>query len=70
GLTVVQKIVQDHGGRVLMERTEDARTIFRITIPGRSPQGSAQDKDEESDDQLTARPLASLNNDRANRSSD
>jgi len=70
GLTIVQKIVQDHGGRVLMERTEDARTIFRITIPGRSPQGSAQDKDEESDDQLTARPLASLNNDRANRSSD
>jgi signal transduction histidine kinase len=66
GLTVVQKIVQDHGGRVLMERTEDARTIFRITIPGRSPQGSAQDKDEDSDDKLTARPLASLNNDRAN----
>jgi signal transduction histidine kinase len=70
GLTVVQKIVQDHGGRVLMERTEDARTIFRITIPGRSPRGSAQDKDEDSDDKLTARPLASLNNDRANRSSD
>jgi signal transduction histidine kinase len=66
GLTIVQKIVQDHGGKVLMERTADARTIFRITIPGRSPQGSAQDKDEDSDDKLTARPLASLNNDRAN----
>jgi signal transduction histidine kinase len=66
GLTIVQKIVQDHGGKVLMERTADARTIFRITIPARSPQGSAQDKDEDSDDKLTARPLASLNNDRAN----
>jgi signal transduction histidine kinase len=39
GLTVVQKIVQDHGGQVLMERTPDARTVFRITIPGRAPQG-------------------------------
>src|SRR3984885_2721449 len=36
GLTVVQKIVQDHGGKVVMERTGDARTVFRITIPGRS----------------------------------
>ena len=34
GLTVVQKIVQDHGGTVLVERTPDARTVFRITIPG------------------------------------
>jgi signal transduction histidine kinase len=33
GLTVVQKIVQDHGGQVLMERTVDGRTVFRITIP-------------------------------------
>ena len=40
GLTVVQKIVQDHGGQVTMERTPDARTVFRITIPGRSQQGS------------------------------
>jgi signal transduction histidine kinase len=40
GLTVVQKIVQDHGGQVLMERTPDARTVFRITIPGRAPQSS------------------------------
>jgi signal transduction histidine kinase len=40
GLTVVQKIVQDHGGTVLVERTGDARTVFRITIPGRAHQGS------------------------------
>ena len=45
GLTVVQKIVQDHGGEVLMERTADAHTVFRIIIPGRSPQGSAVDVD-------------------------
>jgi signal transduction histidine kinase len=40
GLTVVQKIVQDHSGEVTMERTADGLTLFRITIPGRAPQGS------------------------------
>jgi signal transduction histidine kinase len=38
GLTVVQKIVQDHGGEVLLESTAEAGTVFRITIPGRAPQ--------------------------------
>jgi signal transduction histidine kinase len=65
GLTVVQKIVQDHGGNVFMERTEDGRTVFRITIPGRSPQGSA----EPSDDNRTTRPVESLNDNRANEKS-
>ncbi len=46
GLTVVQKIVQDHGGQVLMERTPDARTVFRITVPGRAPQGLGAADDE------------------------
>ena len=71
GLTVVQKIVQDHGGNVLMERTADARTVFRITIPGRPPQGSVQDQsqDEESDDKPTHRPFVSLNNERASENS-
>ena len=41
GLTVVQKIVQDHGGNVTVERTGDvqsgdARTVFRIVIPGQT----------------------------------
>jgi len=63
GLTVVQKIVQDHGGNVVMERTADARTVFRITIPGRASQGSA----EESGD--TPRPFVSLNNERASENS-
>jgi len=47
GLTVVQKIVQDHGGDILMERTADARTVFRITIPRRAPQGSLDPDDDE-----------------------
>jgi len=38
GLAVVQKIVQDHGGEVLVERTIDSRTIFRIILPGRLPE--------------------------------
>ncbi len=65
GLTVVQKIVQDHGGKVLMERTADARTVFRITLPGRSLQGS----EEESDEKLTPRSFAPLNNDRTSENS-
>ena len=65
GLTVVQKIVQDHGGSVVMERAEDGRTVFRITIPGRSPQGSA----EAGDDNRTIRPIESLNDNRANEKS-
>lgn len=62
GLTVVQKIVQDHGGKVVMERTEDARTVFRITIPGRSAPGSA----EVSADKRMPRPLVSSRREGAN----
>jgi signal transduction histidine kinase len=64
GLTVVQKIVQDHGGQVLMERTADARTVFRITIPGRAPQGSEGD-----DDEPAARALLPVSNTRATENS-
>jgi len=35
GLTVVQKIVQDHGGEVSVERTPDAKNSFRVVLPGR-----------------------------------
>jgi len=38
GLTVVQKIVQDHGGDISMERTAEGRTVFRIILPGRTPE--------------------------------
>jgi signal transduction histidine kinase len=33
GLTVVQKIVQDHGGDVTIEHTSSAGTIFKVTLP-------------------------------------
>ncbi len=33
GLTVVQKILQDHGGDVVVERTSASGTTFRATIP-------------------------------------
>ncbi|HEY6338186.1 MAG TPA: ATP-binding protein, partial [Candidatus Sulfotelmatobacter sp.] len=36
GLTVVQKIVQDHRGEIFVERTANARTVFRIVLPGRA----------------------------------
>jgi hypothetical protein len=66
GLTIVQKIVQDHGGQVFMERSADARTIFRITIPGRSPQGSSLEND---DDELKPRPYMRVNSARAGENS-
>ncbi len=65
GLTVVQKIVQDHGGQIWLERTADARTVFRITLPGRAPQGPA----EASDDELSARPFLPVDHDRTTENS-
>jgi signal transduction histidine kinase len=35
GLAVVQKIVQDHGGEISVERTPHGSTVFRIVLPGR-----------------------------------
>jgi signal transduction histidine kinase len=32
GLAVVQKIVQDHGGEIFVERTAQGRTVFRIVL--------------------------------------
>ena len=64
GLTVVQKIVQDHGGEVVMERTTDGQTVFRIAIPARSSLGSG----EGSDSQLASHPLV-FDSDRASEKS-
>jgi signal transduction histidine kinase len=61
GLTVVQKIVQDHGGEIAMERSAKNETVFRITIPGRpahQPQG-------ESEVNHAAETFVPLKNDRA-----
>jgi len=33
GLTISQKIIQDHGGEVCLESTEVGRTVFKITLP-------------------------------------
>jgi signal transduction histidine kinase len=33
GLTVVQKIIQDHGGQIVVESTSHAGTVFRLTLP-------------------------------------
>jgi signal transduction histidine kinase len=65
GLTVVQKIVQDHGGQILLERTAEARTVFRITLPGRAQQSPA----DASGDELTARPFLPADHDRATENS-
>ena len=37
GLTVVQKIIQDHGGEVVIVSTSSAGTTFRITLPRPAP---------------------------------
>jgi len=42
GLAVVQKIVQDHGGEVSVERTAAGMTIFRMFLPNRAPQRSSE----------------------------
>ena len=33
GLTVVQKIVQDHGGDVIVEKTSEEGTVFKLRLP-------------------------------------
>ena len=40
GLAVVQKIVQDHGGEIFVERSAQSKTVFRIVIPGRIQEAS------------------------------
>jgi signal transduction histidine kinase len=40
GLTVVQKIVQDHGGEVTVEKTSAEGTVFRLMLPLASPSES------------------------------
>jgi signal transduction histidine kinase len=47
GLTVVQKIVQDHGGDVAVEKTSPAGTVFRLSLPlGSSPEGVSERREE------------------------
>jgi signal transduction histidine kinase len=41
GLTVVQKIVQDHAGEIAVESTSSEGTIFRIVLPRPTPGAAA-----------------------------
>jgi signal transduction histidine kinase len=43
GLTVVQKIVQDHGGDVNVEKTSENGTVFRVVLPLASNSDSARE---------------------------
>jgi signal transduction histidine kinase len=43
GLTIVQKIVQDHGGEVRIESTSSLGTVFRIRLPFPAPKESSSD---------------------------
>lgn len=40
GLTVVQKIVQDHGGDIAVEKTSAEGTVFRMVLPLTSPEAA------------------------------
>jgi signal transduction histidine kinase len=47
GLTVVQKIVQDHGGDVTVEKTSATGTVFRVQLPlGSSAESGADNTGE------------------------
>ena len=43
GLTVVQKIIQDHGGDVIVEKTSAEGTVFRLMLPLISSSESGQE---------------------------
>ncbi len=45
GLAVVQKIVQDHGGEIVVERTIQGKTVFRIVLPGRGKESSRESQE-------------------------
>ena len=47
GLTVVQKIVQDHGGDVTVEKTSPTGTVFRLLLPlGSSPDAVSEKRED------------------------
>ena len=45
GLAVVQKIVQDHGGEIFVERTADGKTVFRMVLRGRAQEAMRETSD-------------------------
>jgi signal transduction histidine kinase len=59
GLTVVQKIIQDHGGEVVVERTSPEGTVFRITLP--HPASNARTSDSGASEEPAAAAEARVN---------
>lgn len=57
GLTVVQKIVQDHNGTVVTER-RDNKTVFRIVLPNHEEEESPKTQPEPSARPAAARTVA------------
>jgi signal transduction histidine kinase len=64
GLAVVQKIVQDHGGEIFVERTAEATTVFRIVLRGR-----AHDSARASDLAVAVAPMPSVPRENASQNS-
>jgi len=64
GLAVVQKIVQDHGGEISLQRSAEGNTIFRIVLPNRG--ASAQAGDGTAD---ISSPVVTASRDHANQNS-
>lgn len=64
GLAVVQKIVQDHGGEIFVDRTAEARTVFRIVLSGR-----AHDSARANDLDLAIAPMPSMPRENASQNS-
>jgi signal transduction histidine kinase len=56
GLTVVQKIVQDHGGDVGVERTSDQGTVFKVSLPLLRLSDHPLDRTREASTSAPARP--------------
>jgi signal transduction histidine kinase len=44
GLTISQKILQDHGGGICLESSESGRTVFRLTLPMRVAGDNAESR--------------------------
>src|SRR5262249_8454820 len=56
GLTVVQKIVQDHGGVVTVEQTSEQGTSFMLRLP--LVQASANGAGSQNEEKLSLPPVA------------
>jgi signal transduction histidine kinase len=62
GLAVVQKIVQDHSGEILVDRAATGMTVFRIVLPSRVPQASG----ESAESRMSELPLVPAQNAESN----